>query len=185
MLVLSRRRNQRIVIRGGIIIEVAAIMGDKVRLGIIAPKDVPVHRQEVWDAIYGKQANGLVTEMVMLVEKTNVCIRRLKRPPVYVEAHVAHRMRNDGMKEWHEPEGVRTAWANHRPNNGVLDAIRQVAPEVEAKLAEIDAERAVLSKRIGELFHLENALVAQAFESGRPLTLDEVKAAKAAKSGER
>ena len=55
MLVLSRKKNERIVINNDIIITVVEIRGDKVRLGIIAPKDVPVHRQEIFDAIHGKE----------------------------------------------------------------------------------------------------------------------------------
>lgn len=51
MLVLSRKINETIIINDNIVITVVDIRGDKVRLGIEAPKDVPVHRQEVYDAI--------------------------------------------------------------------------------------------------------------------------------------
>ncbi|MEX0650037.1 MAG: carbon storage regulator CsrA [Candidatus Andersenbacteria bacterium] len=51
MLVLSRKKNERVVIDGNIVITVVDIRGDKVRLGIEAPKEVPVHRQEVYEAI--------------------------------------------------------------------------------------------------------------------------------------
>ena len=51
MLVLSRKVNETIVINDNIVITVVEIRGDKVRLGIDAPKDVPVHRQEVYDAM--------------------------------------------------------------------------------------------------------------------------------------
>jgi carbon storage regulator len=51
MLVLSRKRDERIVIGDNIVITVIEVRGDKVRLGIDAPNDVPVHRQEVMDAI--------------------------------------------------------------------------------------------------------------------------------------
>lgn len=51
MLVLSRKKNESIVIGEGITIVVVEIRGDKVRLGIEAPTDVPVHRREVYDAI--------------------------------------------------------------------------------------------------------------------------------------
>ena len=56
MLVLSRKKNESIVINNDITITVVEIRGDKVRLGIVAPKDVPVHRQEVYDAIHQAQA---------------------------------------------------------------------------------------------------------------------------------
>jgi carbon storage regulator len=52
MLVLSRRKNESIVIINDITIVVVDIRGDKVRLGIEAPKEVSVHRQEVYDAIH-------------------------------------------------------------------------------------------------------------------------------------
>jgi len=54
MLVLSRKKNESIVINNDITVTIVEIRGDKVRLGIVAPKDVPVHRQEVYDAIHGK-----------------------------------------------------------------------------------------------------------------------------------
>jgi len=54
MLVLSRKKNESIVINNDITITVVEIRGDKVRLGIVAPKEVPVHRQEVYEAIHGK-----------------------------------------------------------------------------------------------------------------------------------
>lgn len=51
MLVLSRKRDEQIVIGDSIIITVVEIRGDKVRLGIEAPAHVSVHRREVYDAI--------------------------------------------------------------------------------------------------------------------------------------
>ena len=57
MLVLSRKRNESIVINDDITIVVVEIRGDKVRLGIEAPKEVPVHRREVYDAIKRGESN--------------------------------------------------------------------------------------------------------------------------------
>ena len=51
MLVLSRHRDESIMIGDDVIITVVDIRGDKVRLGIQAPQDIPVHRQEVYEAI--------------------------------------------------------------------------------------------------------------------------------------
>jgi carbon storage regulator len=51
MLVLSRQRDESIVIGDDIVITIVDIRGDKVRLGIQAPVSIPVHRQEVYDAI--------------------------------------------------------------------------------------------------------------------------------------
>ena len=57
MLVLSRKKNESIVINNDITIVVVEIRGDKVRLGVEAPKEVPVHRQEVYDAIRRNDLN--------------------------------------------------------------------------------------------------------------------------------
>lgn len=54
MLVLSRKSNESIVINNNITVTVVEIRGDKVRLGIVAPKEIPVHRQEVFDLIHGQ-----------------------------------------------------------------------------------------------------------------------------------
>src|SRR5437764_7759645 len=51
MLVLSRKKNESIIINDNITVTVIEIRGDKVRIGIEAPKDVTVHRREVYDAI--------------------------------------------------------------------------------------------------------------------------------------
>ena len=56
MLVLSRKKNESIVINDDITIVVVEIRGDKVRLGVEAPKEVPVHRREVYDAIRRNEA---------------------------------------------------------------------------------------------------------------------------------
>jgi len=51
MLVLSRKKNEQIVINDDIRVTIVEIRGDRVRLGVEAPKQVPVHRREVQDAI--------------------------------------------------------------------------------------------------------------------------------------
>jgi carbon storage regulator len=54
MLVLSRKIGEEIVIPSlDIVLRVVDIRGDKVRIGIAAPDDVVVHRQEVWERIRG------------------------------------------------------------------------------------------------------------------------------------
>lgn len=58
MLVLSRKRDEQIVIADHITITVVDIRGDKVRLGIEAPRDVSVHRQEVYAAIQRGRAGS-------------------------------------------------------------------------------------------------------------------------------
>ena len=51
MLVLSRKKSESIVINDNVVITVVEVRGDKVRLGIQAPREVPVHRKEVMDSI--------------------------------------------------------------------------------------------------------------------------------------
>ncbi len=56
MLVLSRKKDEKIIIGDSITLMVVEIRGDKVRLGIEAPKEVAVHREEVYEAIKRERA---------------------------------------------------------------------------------------------------------------------------------
>ncbi len=58
MLVLSRKRNEVLMIGDDIEIVVVDIQGDKVRIGIEAPRDVSVHRREVWLEIKAREQEG-------------------------------------------------------------------------------------------------------------------------------
>lgn len=51
MLVLSRKRDESIMIGDDVEIIIVDVRGDKVRLGITAPKNIPVHRREIYDSI--------------------------------------------------------------------------------------------------------------------------------------
>ncbi len=51
MLVLSRKKNESIIIDEKIVITVIEVRGDKVRLGIQAPREIPIHRSEVYEAL--------------------------------------------------------------------------------------------------------------------------------------
>ncbi len=51
MLVLSRQKDESIMIGDDVEITIVDVRGDKVRLGITAPRDIPVHRLEVYEAI--------------------------------------------------------------------------------------------------------------------------------------
>ena len=51
MLVLSRQRDESIIIGDDVVVTIVDIRGDKVRLGIDAPSEIPVHRREVYEAI--------------------------------------------------------------------------------------------------------------------------------------
>ena len=72
MLVLSRHRDESIMIGDDIVITIVDIRGDKVRLGIDAPSDIPVHRQEVYDAIQRENrkalSDGTRQEILRLLE---------------------------------------------------------------------------------------------------------------------
>ncbi len=61
MLVLSRQRDETIMIGDDVEITIVDIRGDKVRLGITAPSHIPVHRKEVYDAI--KRENRAAANM--------------------------------------------------------------------------------------------------------------------------
>ena len=71
MLVLSRKKNESIVINNDITVTVVEIRGDKVRLGIVAPKQVPVHRQEVYDAIHAGKAEAEASPPTVVVKPTD------------------------------------------------------------------------------------------------------------------
>jgi carbon storage regulator len=57
MLVLTRKTNQSIMIGDDVEVSVLAVAGDKVRIGITAPRDVPVFRKEVYLSIQAENAN--------------------------------------------------------------------------------------------------------------------------------
>jgi carbon storage regulator len=53
MLVLSRKRGEMITIGNGVTVTVLAVRGDRVKIGVVAPAEVPVHRQEIHERIGG------------------------------------------------------------------------------------------------------------------------------------
>lgn len=71
MLVLSRKIEESIIINGNIEIKVLSIQGENVKLGITAPKEIPVYRKEIYEAILkeNKQAASLSTESVRKINK--------------------------------------------------------------------------------------------------------------------
>ncbi len=73
MLVLSRHKNEVIMIGDDVRIVVVAILGDKVKLGIKASKEIPVHRLEVYEAI---KREGEKRERIMLARNLRVSANR-------------------------------------------------------------------------------------------------------------
>jgi carbon storage regulator len=59
MLILSRKPGESIVIDGRIVVKIVRLEGDMVKIGIEAPREVPVHRQEVYDEIQGNNREAL------------------------------------------------------------------------------------------------------------------------------
>lgn len=70
MLVLSRQRDESIMIGDNVQITVVDIRGDKVRLGIVAPNQIPVHRKEVFDAIQRENRKAAEVAASDLAEAT-------------------------------------------------------------------------------------------------------------------
>jgi carbon storage regulator len=62
MLVLSRKKNDSVVIDGQIRITVLEVRGNTVRLGIEAPKDVPIYRSELLERIESRQLPGFMSQ---------------------------------------------------------------------------------------------------------------------------
>jgi carbon storage regulator len=54
MIVLSRKKNESVVINSNITVTIVEIREDKVRLGFVAPREVTIHREEVYDAIHSQ-----------------------------------------------------------------------------------------------------------------------------------
>jgi len=62
MLVLSRQRDESIMIGDDVEITIVDVRGDKVRLGITAPREIPVHRREIYDTIQREKAAAAAAE---------------------------------------------------------------------------------------------------------------------------
>jgi carbon storage regulator len=73
MLVLSRQRDESIIIGDNVVITIVDVRGDKVKLGIEAPKEIPVHRREVYEAILreNRQATLLKPDDTQLLGPAN------------------------------------------------------------------------------------------------------------------
>ena len=90
MLVLSRHRDESIIIGDDIVITVVDIRGDKVRLGIAAPIEISVHRQEVYDAIQreNRQASRLEPNDARQIDRLNQPVVTARAAPTSVRGHL-------------------------------------------------------------------------------------------------
>lgn len=81
MLVLSRQRDESIMIGDNVQITVVDIRGDKVRLGIVAPAEIAVHRKEIFDAIQreNRKAAGVTTDDIAAAAASPRPVREPKR----------------------------------------------------------------------------------------------------------
>lgn len=66
MLVLSRKKNESIMIGDQVEIQILAVEGDQVKIGIVAPRDIKVHRTEVFEAIKAQNEAALKTNIDIL-----------------------------------------------------------------------------------------------------------------------
>ena len=80
MLVLSRQRDETIMIGDEVEVTIVDIRGDKVRLGISAPKEVTVHRKEVYEAIKRENKAAAVVTDADLPRKTTPNVSAQQRP---------------------------------------------------------------------------------------------------------
>ncbi|MCH8748550.1 carbon storage regulator CsrA [Patescibacteria group bacterium] len=72
MLILSRKKNESIVINNDITVMVVEIRGDKVRLGIDAPREIPVHRREIYEAIQRNEQSPKDKAAAEAAEETTI-----------------------------------------------------------------------------------------------------------------
>ena len=78
MLVLTRKSNQSIMIGDDIEVSVLSIMGEKVRVGIQAPRDIPVFRKEVYLEIQQERAKEMASTNVRA--EVEQALRKLREP---------------------------------------------------------------------------------------------------------
>ena len=82
MLVITRRREEAIIIGDGIEVRVLRVGKDGVRLGIVAPPSVPVHRREVYDQIRAANASAATAgEPIAIVERLRGASMNAPRRP--------------------------------------------------------------------------------------------------------
>jgi carbon storage regulator len=96
MLVLSRQRDETIMIGDEIEITIVDIRGDKVRLGINAPRAVQVHRKEVYDAIKRENADAARVQVDDLGPADAAVPRNGRAPRIAASARLSRTDRPNG-----------------------------------------------------------------------------------------
>lgn len=73
MLVLTRRLEEVVMIGDDISVKILGISGNQIRLGIVAPADIPVHRQEIYDRIQREKEAEVLRDSFFNEEQENLC----------------------------------------------------------------------------------------------------------------
>ena len=101
MLVLSRQRDESIMIGDKVVVTIVDIRGDKVRLGIEAPEEIPVHRQEVYDAIRREnQRAGQVDAGEVQPLGRGKAQAMIRSPPFGESLPMIPKVRGAYLREW-------------------------------------------------------------------------------------
>ena len=118
MLVLSRHKDQSIYIGDDIVVTIVDVRGDRIRLGVEAPANVPVHRQEIYEQIQHEKEAG---------DRDNLCVKerveasfqeggRQRRPQQFVDTMIAKERKGEASRSSKAPlSGRRTSRAHAKP----------------------------------------------------------------------
>ncbi len=76
MLIITRRPGERIMLGDDVVVEVVEVSGSSVRLGIAAPRSVPIYREEIWQAVKEENAAAAAAKVDQLPDAPPVKARR-------------------------------------------------------------------------------------------------------------
>ncbi len=76
MLIITRRPGERIMLGDDVVVEVVEVNGSSVRLGIAAPRSVPIYREEIWQAVKEENAAAAAAGIDELPDALPVTARR-------------------------------------------------------------------------------------------------------------